>query len=87
MPELEKLASDITNTTLPEPTENDEVYIDNIFITALKTGSKPLLQALYQKGIQKDFMLRNIDSLLSREIPTENKATLTNLKAFVANLS
>lgn len=89
LPELQQLSQDIlSDTSLPfPPTVTDEEYVDNLFIAALKNGSKPLIQALYQKGISKEFMLRNIDSLLSQGISPESRSTLKNLRGFVANLS
>lgn len=89
LPELEQLSQDIlSDSSLPfPPTGMEEEYVDNLFIAALKNGSKPLIQALYQKGISKEFMLRNIDALLSQGISPESRSTLKNLRGFVANLS
>lgn len=89
LPELQQLSQDIlSDSSLPvPPTGMDEEYADNLFIAALKNGSKPLVQALYQKGISKEFMLRNIDSILSQGISPESRSTLKNLRGFVANLS
>lgn len=89
LPELQQLSQDIlSDSSLPvPPSGTDEEYVDNLFIAALKNGSKPLIQVLYQKGVSKEFMLRNIDLLLSEGISPESKSTLKNLRGFVANLS
>lgn len=86
--DLVRIAQDMQSDTLiSTPSSIDEEYVDGLFVMALKKGSRPLIQALYQKGISKEFMLRNIDTLVSEDIPEDVKSTLHDLRSFVANLS
>jgi hypothetical protein len=85
--ELDRLAQDITmDSSISAFPGSDS--IDDVFIAAIKSGSRPLIQALYEKEMSKTFMLRQIDILLrSGHLAEENKEILTSIRGYVANLS
>jgi hypothetical protein len=85
--ELDRLAQDITMDSSVQAFPPSD-FIDDVFIAAIKSGSRPLIQALYEKEMSKEFMLRQIDSLLqSGHLAQENQVTLTSIRGYVANLS
>ena len=67
--------------------ELDMPFVEYLFIAGIKSGSRPLLEALHQKGVSKEFMLQNIDELLEGDIPEDDRAILNTIRGFVANLS
>lgn len=85
IPDMIRIAKQITSDDTLTDTPIDRDYIDAIFIFALKNESKDLIQALYDKGLSKEFMLRNVDSILER-VGTEDAAKLKPIRDFVVNL-
>lgn len=83
---MRRIAQEIQSDDGLTDTPIDQDHIDNIFIFALKNESRELIQALYDKGIPKEFMLRNIDSLLE-EVSAQDIAKLKPIRDFVVNLS
>lgn len=86
IPDMRRIAQQITSDGRLTDTPIDQDHIDNIFIFALKNESRELIQALHAKGISKDFMLLNIDSLLE-EVGADDAAKLNPIRDFVVNLS